>query len=112
MTLIVKSVELPGRVTLQYVERGETAGTPVIFLHGVTDSWRSFEPVLPHLPGSIRAFALSLRGHGDSSRTITRQERRQTEFHAAGQQVRRRVLCVELLSRRIITITFCRGLEG
>ena len=37
-------------------------------LHGVTDSWRSFEPVLPHLPASIHAFALSQRGHGDSDR--------------------------------------------
>ena len=23
----------------------------MVFLHGVTDSWRSLEPVLPHLPG-------------------------------------------------------------
>ena len=41
---------------------------PVIFLHGVTDSWRSFEPVLPLLPPSIHTFVLSQRGHGDSSR--------------------------------------------
>ena len=33
-----------------------------------TDSWRSFEPVLPYLPGSIRAFALTQRGHGDAGR--------------------------------------------
>jgi alpha-beta hydrolase superfamily lysophospholipase len=48
--------------------RAIAAGVPVILLHGITDSWRSFEPVLPHLPASIRAFALSQRGHGDSER--------------------------------------------
>jgi pimeloyl-ACP methyl ester carboxylesterase len=40
----------------------------MLLLHGVTDSWRSFEPVLPHLPPSIRAFALTQRGHGDAER--------------------------------------------
>lgn len=39
-----------------------------MFLHGVTDSWRSFQRVLPYLPRSIRAYAFSQRGHGDSSR--------------------------------------------
>ena len=38
----------------------------MLLLHGVSDSWRSFEPVLPHLPASLHAFALSQRGHGDS----------------------------------------------
>jgi len=65
---VVKSVELHNRVKLQYVEQGGHAGTPVLFLHGITDSWHSFEPVLSHLPESIRAFALSQRGHGDSDR--------------------------------------------
>src|SRR5918999_330076 len=65
---IVKSIELPDRVELQYVEQGDPTGTPVLFLHGLTDSWLSFEPVLPHLPESVHAFALSQRGHGDSGR--------------------------------------------
>jgi pimeloyl-ACP methyl ester carboxylesterase len=65
----VRSVVLADRgVTLQYVEQGDPSGVPVILLHGVTDSWRSFEPLLPHLPSSFRAFAISQRGHGDSSR--------------------------------------------
>jgi pimeloyl-ACP methyl ester carboxylesterase len=55
-------------VRLQYVEQGRAEGLPVIFLHGVTDSWRSFEPVLSYLPPAIHAFAISQRGHGDSSR--------------------------------------------
>lgn len=63
-----KSVLLSTGVRMEYVEKGDAAGVPVVFLHGVTDSWRSFEQVLPRLPASVRAFALSARGHGDSSR--------------------------------------------
>jgi non-heme chloroperoxidase len=51
---------------LPYVEQGDADGVPVVMLHGVTDSWRSFEPVLPHLPDSIRAIAVTQRGHGDA----------------------------------------------
>lgn len=68
MIRVLKSVELPHRLTLPYLEQGDPEGLPVLFLHGVTDSWRSFEPVLPHLPCGIRALALSQRGHGDAYR--------------------------------------------
>ena len=51
---------------LPYVEHGDPDGVPVVMLHGVTDSWRSFEPVLPHLPDDIRAIAVTQRGHGDA----------------------------------------------
>src|SRR3712207_1254388 len=64
----IKTVELPNRVRLEYAEQGDPSGVPVVLLHGITDSWRSFERVLPHLPPSIHAFALSQRGHGDSDR--------------------------------------------
>lgn len=63
-----RGVALSTGVTLRYVEQGDEAGVPVILLHGVTDSWRSFEAVLPHLPVSMRAFAVTQRGHGDSGR--------------------------------------------
>ena len=66
--MTVARLTLATGVTLEYVERGNPNGTPVIFLHGVTDSLKSFEHVLPHLPESIRAIAVSQRGHGDSSR--------------------------------------------
>jgi non-heme chloroperoxidase len=64
----VKTIELSTNVKLQYVEKGNANGTPVIFLHGITDSWHSFESVLKYLPKSIHAFAISQRGHGDSER--------------------------------------------
>ncbi len=67
----IKSVELVNQVRLCYAEQGDSSGVPIVFLHGATDSWRSFERVLPHLPESIRAFAVTQRGHGDSSRPAT-----------------------------------------
>lgn len=68
MRTVVKSLELSNQVILPYAEQGDPSGVPVVLLHGFADSWRSFELVLPHLPDSIHAFALTLRGHGDASR--------------------------------------------
>ena len=65
---VVKTIDLPGRVKLEYAEQGNDDGIPVIFLHGITDSWHSFESVLTYLPASVHAFAISQRGHGDSER--------------------------------------------
>jgi non-heme chloroperoxidase len=64
----VRSISLSTGVQLEYAERGNLSGTPIIFLHGITDSWHSFEKVLPLLPQNFHAFALSQRGHGDSGR--------------------------------------------
>ena len=64
----VKRVRLPSGVTLEYAEQGKPNGTPAIFLHGLSDSWRSFERLFSYLPDSIHAFALSQRGHGNSDR--------------------------------------------
>lgn len=71
MTPVIHAVTLPNQVTLPYVEQGDPAGVPVLLLHGITDSWRSFEGVLPYLPTSLHAFALSQRGHGDAARPVT-----------------------------------------
>jgi non-heme chloroperoxidase len=65
--LPVREVQLP-KVRLTYVEQGERGAAPVILLHGLTDSWRSFELLLTHLPASTHIFALSQRGHGDSEK--------------------------------------------
>jgi pimeloyl-ACP methyl ester carboxylesterase len=64
----MKSVVLRNGVRIPYVEQGNDDGVPLILLHGYTDSWRSFEPVLPLLPRSIHAFAPTQRGHGDADR--------------------------------------------
>jgi pimeloyl-ACP methyl ester carboxylesterase len=64
----LRQIQLPGRVRLEFAEQGDRFGTPVIALHGVTDSWRSFEPVLPHLPPELHVMALTQRGHGGSDK--------------------------------------------
>ena len=61
-------IRLSTGVTLEYVAQGRDTGAPVVFIHGMTDSWYSFAPVLPHMPASVRTFALSMRGHGRSER--------------------------------------------
>src|SRR5688572_27507248 len=64
----LKTANLSTGVQLQYAEQGDADGDPVIFLHGYTDSWYSFEKVLMHLPLSVHAYVLSQRGHGNSGK--------------------------------------------
>lgn len=61
-------VALPTGVTIQYAVQGPTTGRPVVLLHGLSDSWQSFELLLPQLSPDLRAFAVDLRGHGGSDR--------------------------------------------
>lgn len=65
---VVKTIELSKGVSLEYIEQGDSDGIPVVFLHGYTDSWRSYESLLQLLPGNVHAFAVTQRGHGNSSR--------------------------------------------
>jgi pimeloyl-ACP methyl ester carboxylesterase len=57
-------VPLRTGVTLHYAVQGDPAGQPIVLVHGVGDSWRSWELVLPHLPSRYRVYAVSMRGHG------------------------------------------------
>nr|WP_318764193.1 alpha/beta hydrolase [Aminobacter niigataensis] len=59
---------LPNGIRLAYVEMGEAGGTPVLLLHGFTDSARSWSLIAPHLAGGFRLIAPDLRGHGRSDR--------------------------------------------
>ena len=61
-------VRLATGVRLRYLEQGDPAGSPVILLHGLSDSWFSFSRILPGLSPAHRVYALDLRGHGDSDR--------------------------------------------
>jgi pimeloyl-ACP methyl ester carboxylesterase len=65
---VSRIAELPNDLKLPYVEHGDASGLPAVFLHGFADSWRSFERLLPHIPETIHAVALTQRGHGDASR--------------------------------------------
>ena len=53
-------------VRLPVVESGNTDGVPVVLLHGLSDSWRSFEPLLAHVPPALRVLTVTQRGHGDA----------------------------------------------
>jgi non-heme chloroperoxidase len=66
--LASRAVELGTGVRLHYVEQGDEGGKPLILLHGITDSWRSFELILPLISGEFRVYAPDQRGHGDSSK--------------------------------------------
>lgn len=59
-----RSARLPTSVRMRYAEAG--SGTPVVLVHGYTDSWFSWSRVLPLLPGNVRVIAPDLRGHGAS----------------------------------------------
>jgi pimeloyl-ACP methyl ester carboxylesterase len=67
-TIAVKSVRLASGLRLPYAESGYPGGTPVVFVHGIAESWRSFEPVLGLLPFSLHGFAPTQRGHSDADR--------------------------------------------
>ncbi len=57
-------------VRLRYAYKGDPNGTPVIMLHGFTDSWFSFSTVAPLLDSKYRVYILDQRGHGDSDRPV------------------------------------------
>src|SRR5262245_28061969 len=64
----LRRVALSTGVELEYLEQGSPNGIPVVFLHGFTDSHRSFDRNLPSFPRRFHVFALDQRGHGNSSK--------------------------------------------
>lgn len=65
----IDRLRLRDGLALEYAEQGTRGrGPTLLMLHGITDSWRSFEPVLPHLPPDQHAIALTQRGHGGSDK--------------------------------------------
>ena len=65
--LVEKSFDT-GEVVLNYAE-GPDNGPPLLCLHGLTDRWQYFLPILPTLSIRWHIYALDFRGHGKSSRT-------------------------------------------
>jgi pimeloyl-ACP methyl ester carboxylesterase len=59
---------LAAGVSLHYAQKGPTDKSPIVFLHGFADSWRSFTGVVEALGPERRAIAFDLRGHGDSDK--------------------------------------------
>ncbi len=54
-------VTLDTGVTLPYVVQGDPDEAPVVLLHGFAATWRTFAPVLPHLPNHLRVYAPTQR---------------------------------------------------
>ncbi|MDR1965830.1 MAG: alpha/beta hydrolase [Synergistaceae bacterium] len=64
-----KYAELDTGIKLAYVELGNSGGHPVVFLHGVTDSYLSFSQVAPLVAAEgNRVIVVELRGHGHSDK--------------------------------------------
>jgi pimeloyl-ACP methyl ester carboxylesterase len=65
-----KVVALSTGIRMAYVSAGDPEGAGVIFLHGYTDSARSFFPTIQQLcdnDAPLCLYALDQRGHGESS---------------------------------------------
>jgi non-heme chloroperoxidase len=71
VVLTMPSVALKNGLTLSYVQHGHPTGPALVMLPGPTDSWWSYQLVIDHLPPSVRAVAVSQRGHGDSDKPTT-----------------------------------------
>ena len=57
-----------GEAVLNYAE-GPDSGPPLVLLHGLTDRWQYFLPIIPALYLRWHIYALDFRGHGGSSRS-------------------------------------------
>ncbi|MEO6651530.1 MAG: alpha/beta hydrolase [Ilumatobacteraceae bacterium] len=62
------AITLGSGLSLSYWTQGEVGDATVVLLPGPTDSWRSYQPILDAVPSHLRVIAVSLRGHGDSSK--------------------------------------------
>ncbi|MFH2111387.1 MAG: alpha/beta hydrolase [Candidatus Bathyarchaeota archaeon] len=56
-----------GEVTLNYAE-GDPTGPPLVLIHGFTDKWQTYQPIITPLSQSWHIYALDLRGHGKSEK--------------------------------------------
>lgn len=67
---VERRAELATGIDARWIELGDPRGEPVLFLHGYTDTSRSFLPTLralARLRPELRLMALDQRGHGGSS---------------------------------------------
>jgi len=56
-----------GEVTLNYAE-GDATGFPLVLIHGFSDKWQTYQPIITPLAQSWHIYALDLRGHGKSEK--------------------------------------------
>jgi non-heme chloroperoxidase len=98
VTPVDQRITLADGLALSYMDQGNRSARALVLLPGLSDSWRSYARVLPHLPASIRVIAVSPRGHGDSDKP--RSGYRTKDFSAD---------VAELLSRLGVTRAIVAG---
>jgi len=65
----VRDLTLEGQeLRLHLLATGNPQGRPVLFLHGITENARAFEPILLALPDDLYALSLDWRGRGESGK--------------------------------------------
>lgn len=65
---VVSRVHVDEGVSVPVADQGLRVAPCAVLLHGMGDSWRSYEPVLEHVPDDVRVLVPTLRGHGDADR--------------------------------------------
>lgn len=63
-----KYVELDSGITMAYIEMGNPDGEPLVLLHGMTDSSRSWSLLVPYLVDDYHLYIPDQRGHGDTDK--------------------------------------------
>ncbi|HMM05412.1 MAG TPA: alpha/beta fold hydrolase [Clostridiales bacterium] len=61
-------VELESGIKMAYIEMGNPNGTPLMLLHGMTDSSRSWSSIVPYLVKEYHLYIPDQRGHGDTDK--------------------------------------------
>jgi pimeloyl-ACP methyl ester carboxylesterase len=61
-------IALSDGIRLAYVQLGDPRGTPVVLIHGYTDSDLDWASLIPYLSKGLRLIVVDLRGHGESSK--------------------------------------------
>ena len=62
-----KTAALANGLTLSYLER-PGGSEPLVLLHGITDSAKTYEPLADQISDRFKVYALDFRGHGESDK--------------------------------------------
>lgn len=65
-----KTVTLGNGTSISYLAR-EAGDAPLVLLHGITDSARTYEPLVDRIDSRFTVYALDFRGHGESDKPDT-----------------------------------------
>jgi 3-oxoadipate enol-lactonase len=56
-------------IAINYYEEG--TGFPLVLIHGLSDNWTLWKPLIPGFSDRYRVIAIDIRGHGDSGKPDT-----------------------------------------